>query len=578
MSGMSRPAWALRIPRLDNIPLVRWYFATSAIALGLLSLALSVLTVTARAKLWFGPQTLILGVVGLIVGGVIALLARSFAHAPGAQYFDQPLLSEHRVIGIILACAGISICVCYFAFAAFPNSADEYGFLFQADTFSHGRLWNTPPTDPALFAQNYIVARNGEWVSQYLPGWPAVLAIFELVHLPPWLAAPACGAGLLMFLWAALRLECSSRALTAALLVAYATSDFFLLNSATYFSHCASALAVTGSVVCMLRAERDDAWWWPAGAGICFGLALLCRLDSAMLAGVAALAGWIEQGYRRRTLLLGIAGALPPLMAFAAYNALITGSPFMVPTAWAGNVGIGFHGLTGVEHQPERFRMLVQTFWRLGELADTASLLLPTLYFAALVMRLHARQLRFYDVIPIANFVVFLIFPDLGGFQMGPRYWFDGFVIMHITIGSAFSQQPIALQRFAVACCLLLMPVSLARLPAQVGFEARVMHERSSVFRLTAALPRDQKSIVLVNDFPSAWNDRFNRTQPNLAKDLVRNGTELDKPVLYARGDIPHALDRACALFPDDAIFAFHLDSAHPAGWLDRLACPKAPS
>lgn len=404
-----------------------------------------------------------------------------------------------------------------------------------------------------------------------------VLAAFELVHLPPWLAAATCGAGLLWLLWRALQLECSSRALATALLLAYASSDFFLLNSATYFSHCASALTVAGSVLCMLYAERNDTWRWPAAAGACFGLALLCRIDSAALVAVTALVAWIEQGCRRRTLLLGVAGALPPLVLFAAYNTIITGDPLMVPTAWAGNVGIGFHGLTGVEQEPEQFRMLVQTAWRLGELADTASLLVPALYVAALAIRLRHGRLRFYDIVPIANFLVFLVFPDLGGFQMGPRYWFDGFVVLHITIGSVFSEQPIGWQRFVVASCLLLIPVSLARLPAQVAFEARVMHERSSVFRLAATLPQDRRSIILVNNFPSTWNDRFNRTQPNLAKDLVRNGTTLDKPVLYARGDVPYALDRACALFPEAAIYAFHLDHAHPNGWLSPRTCPDQP-
>jgi hypothetical protein len=31
---------------------------------------------------------------------------------------------------------------------------------------------------------------------------------------------------------------------------------------------------------------------------------------------------------------------------------------------------------------------------------------------------------------------LFLIFPDVGGFQMGPRYWFDGFIAMHLAASS----------------------------------------------------------------------------------------------------------------------------------------------
>jgi hypothetical protein len=158
---------------------------------------------------------------------------------------------------------------------------------------------------------------------------------------------------------------------------------------------------------------------------------------------------------------------------------------------------------------------------------------------------------------------------------MGPRYWFDGFVVMHLTLGRVFSQQTPELQRFVVACCLLLVPVSLARLPGQVLFEAKVMHERSSMFRLGDALPTDGRSVILMNDFPSAWNDRASRAAPNFGKDFVRNGIRLDKPVLYARGDAPDALRRACNLYPGAAVYAFHLDRSRPEGWLEPLACPR---
>ena len=562
------PRW-----RIGHIAVSWSTLASWTVALGLASFALSAITVTARSQLWLGPQTVILGSVGLCVGVTIALLAQQFARACGAELFDRPLLSRRGMCAVIIACATVTSVILYLAFACFPNSADEYGFLFQAKTFGHFRLWNSPPPDPELFNQNYIIARGGIWISQYLPGWPAILAMFQLADLPSWLAAPVCGALLVLLLWTGLSLECRSPALTVALLLAYASSDFFLLNSATYFSHCASALAVVGSIVCMLHAERDTSWWWPASAGACFGFALLCRIDSAALAGATVFAGWIEQRCRRRTLILGIGGAAPLAVVFAGYNWLVTGNPLLPPTAWAGEISFGANGLQGVEATPLHFRMLVQTLWRLGELADTASLVVPTLYLVALGTRFRASRLRFYDVVPVANFALFLIFPDVGGFQMGPRYWFDGFIAMHLTLGSEFSQQSPAWRRFAVACCLLLTPVSLARLPAQVAFEAHVMHERSSVFRLGSALPQDRRSVVLLTDFPSAWNHRANRTAPNLAKDFARNGTQLDKPVLYARGDVPGALERGCALYPEAAFYIFRLDRAHPNGWLEPLTC-----
>jgi hypothetical protein len=547
-------------------------FVTPAISLGLLSLALSVVTVTSRMKLWLGPQTLVLGSVGICIGILICGCARHIARLSTLVLLDRPASSGRAIGVIIIAATVLPAAIIFLAFDRFANSADEGAFLFQATTFLHGHLWDAAPAEPGLFAQNDVVAHNGIWISQYLPGWPAVLALFQAIHLP-WLAAPMCGAALLLLLWTALRLECTRPAMVVPILAAYASTGFFLLNASTYFSHCVSAVTVVGSIVCILRAERNPLPWWPIAAGACFGAALLCRLDSAALAGTAILAGWIEQGCKRRTFLLGFVGAAPLLALFCIYNTLVTGSPLLIPTAWAGNISLGTHGLIGTDAPEGRFRMLVQTAWRTGELADTASLILPGLYFVSLYLRLRSLSFRFFDFVPLANFAVFLIYPDLGGFQMGPRYWFDGFIVMHITVASVFSRQTVEWQRFIVACCLLLVPVSLARLPGQVLFEARVMHERSSVFRLAAALPRDGRSIILINDFDSAFNERANRTAPNLAKDVVRNGISLDKPVLFARGDVLDALPRACALYPQASIFAFNLDSAHPDGWLAPLAC-----
>ena len=83
-----------------------------------------------------------------------------------------------------------------------------------------------------------------------------------------------------------------------------------------------------------MHAERDEAWWWPVGAGACFGLALLCRIDSAALAATVALAGWITLGYRLRIITLGLVGAAPLLAEFGAYNWLVTGSPMLPPTMY----------------------------------------------------------------------------------------------------------------------------------------------------------------------------------------------------------------------------------------------------
>jgi hypothetical protein len=195
--------------------------AYCAVVLALLSFAFSNLTAIARAKLWLGPQTVVLCGVGACLSVAIAALTWTYARASSTNALDHPILWRRGMTAVVIACVAVSLTILYFAFATFPNSADEYGYLFQADTFSHGRMWNAPPSDATLFGQNLIVARNGIWISQYLPGWPAVLALFEITHPPVWLTTPVCGALLLVLLWIALRLECRSPALVVALLLAY---------------------------------------------------------------------------------------------------------------------------------------------------------------------------------------------------------------------------------------------------------------------------------------------------------------------------------------------------------------------
>ena len=119
---------------LANLPrvirrrrIVGWSsLACWTVALGLTSFALSAITVTARWQLWLGPQTAILGSVGLCVGVTIALLARQFARACGTDLLDRPLLSRRGVCALIIACATVASVILYIAFGKFPNSADEY--------------------------------------------------------------------------------------------------------------------------------------------------------------------------------------------------------------------------------------------------------------------------------------------------------------------------------------------------------------------------------------------------------------------------------------------------------------------
>jgi hypothetical protein len=50
---------------------------------------------------------------------------------------------------------------------AFPNSGDEYSYIFAAQTFLSGRLWNPLPPLPDFFSIRQIFELDGKWVSQH---------------------------------------------------------------------------------------------------------------------------------------------------------------------------------------------------------------------------------------------------------------------------------------------------------------------------------------------------------------------------------------------------------------------------
>ena len=89
-------------------------------------------------------------------------------------------LNAHRVavavVGapiLLIALVGINQAI----LLDFPNSGDEYVYLYQARTLAAGRLWNPAPSPPEIFAFNYIVQEPGRAFSSFPFGWPLMLAI-----------------------------------------------------------------------------------------------------------------------------------------------------------------------------------------------------------------------------------------------------------------------------------------------------------------------------------------------------------------------------------------------------------------
>src|SRR6266849_6142606 len=236
---------------------------------------------------------------------------------------QREALEEHWLaFSRILIAAGFTISLALvWCLRAFPNSADEYSYLFGARTFLAGRLWNPLPTDPQFFAFLHIVELNGKWVTMYTPGWPLLLAIAGYFHLPYWLVCPAIG---LAFLTVMFRLgERQAGHLGGVLTVGIiALSPFFVFNAASYFNMVPTATA--GVLFSLAALEFFDA---PTAlnallTGACLGALGTIRIYDVTIFFVAFAIGFLYSGRWRHYALIPMValGGLPFVAALLAYD------------------------------------------------------------------------------------------------------------------------------------------------------------------------------------------------------------------------------------------------------------------
>ena len=204
---------------------------------------------------------------------------------------------------------------------AFPNSPDEYDYLFEAKTFLAGRLWNPLPPLPDLFAHVHLIFWYEKWVSLYPPGWPMLLAAVMGLRLPPWLAGPLCG-GVLLFAMLKLgqKRDGTLGGLLAVALVAF--SPFFLFNAGSYFSGISAAMM--GLLFCWaaLAFLEYPRWSNAICAGLALGMLGLIRSQNVVLSGLPFAVQFLLRARRRHYCLAPgiILAGLPFLAALLLYN------------------------------------------------------------------------------------------------------------------------------------------------------------------------------------------------------------------------------------------------------------------
>lgn len=425
----------------------------------------------------------------------------------------------------------------WFALRGFENSADEYAYVFQAKTFASGVLSVPDPPLVYVFSPELLVDRANKLVSQYPPGWAAVLAIPAALDLPLWLVNPCIAA---LSVWLFRRISGSD--LGAAV---YAFSLFFVFNAASYFSHLFFATVIMGFVYTLSRN--------PMLAGVLLSIAGVTRPFPAFLIGVAFVLHHLLNRRPIKPFLLVVVGAIPATAAHLIYNATVFGHPLMMGYYWEPS------NITKL--QIPGTQTTVKTIKRLLELMVWTSPILAPIYAGAAFLKVRARQFGFADWLFPAVVLGYLAFLSMGGNRYGPRYYFDVYPFFLLTILSATPLLNKVWQSYLKRSLVLSITYSLVALPFFALFFHTVVSERLDLHRQTAGL---RNAIVVIEASTGG-------ILPMAPHDLARNA-DMTAPVIYAQNTSVAEMQR---VFPERAVWAYRRHKAEKTGRIVKLAAPN---
>jgi len=525
---------------------------------------------------WFLGVSLIrlLPLGALLLGGIaFAVMLRAMGLAPRGQSLASALSGDWRRYAALLIAAAVGLSLAaVWLLRAFPNSGDEAAYLFQAKTFLAGRLWNPLPPVPELFATYRLRFLGAKWLATYPPGWAALLSGGMGLGLPAWLVAPLSG-GVLLFalLKLGLRRDGPLGGLLAVGLVAF--SPFFVFNAASYFNHVPAAAA--GLMFCWAaRAFLDRPRVATALlAGLALGVLGLIRPEDA---AIFALACGVEFFWRARgrhyrlAPIVGLAG-LPFLALLSLYYLAIGGS--VLPPG-VHTVHFGLSPIDNAGHRLSFTHQLAMALDRIVMLAEWTSPLLVLGVAAAYVHLTQKRRLNFIDLVFPMFVLAYLLVPFDGSNQYGPRYYFEAFPCLVLTLVSGLAPllTDAARPQKSAGAWLLLWAhgaVSLLVLAFVAWWMHMLVDQRLDLLdQVRAAHLRN--AVVVVDASTSV-------IYPMKPRDLVRNGIDADGSVIYVL-DIPELLPKLQQALPQRRFYIYQRNPQNPVGSLRPLRLAGGPA
>jgi 4-amino-4-deoxy-L-arabinose transferase-like glycosyltransferase len=356
----------------------------------------------------------------------------------------------------------------------------------------------------------------------------------------------------------------SSSQLALAIAACCVLTPFFIFNAASYHSHVAAALLVGVFLFFGLRylakGYRSDAFI----LGACIGYIGLTRYYTAILLIIPFIL-WLF--LKRRNLLyqgplwIG-AGGVPFLLALLFYHYAIFDQPLastysLTPTEEL-FITLDAEGLSDG---------LRQTRPRIAELMLWTSPALFLTYLACLAIKIKTKSLEFYDLIFPLFFFGFILFASDGGNRYGPRYYFEAYGPLLLTVASAAKPMiswagKVSAQGIFVHIIVITVIHSVCAYVYIAKEYLHITRERQDVYRLATEIGIEKAVVVINSDTGVKW--------PMEIPDLARNGPSLSRDVLFARGDVTNPLEIQ-HVFPDRLVWVYERDPGAIHGRLSAV-------
>ncbi len=440
----------------------------------------------------------------------------------------------------------------------FPNSSDEYAYLFQAEMFSRGKLWEPSHDLPDFFTYNNIPQHEGIQVSRFPPGWPLVLSVAFEAGIPAVWINPVLGVITLLVFYFFARKSYGELVAVWSLL-ALALTGMYIFNSASFFSH-VSCLLVTLLFIwnVYLYVEKKQVIYGLL-AGFFLGFEITIRYYTALLIFLPFFLCLFVQ-YRFRIiylfLLMGL-GSLPCVAYVLWYDYAITGNALLPVTVWAypeERLGFvrGHTVMRGFEHLLRRALMFL--YW--------CSPGLFILYLVFLWRKIKSPVERFArpeDYAFIALTIGYFFYYEIGGNQYGPRFLFEAVPFLVLFVVSKVLQNR---EKWAIALLLASIVFAIVKFPFISLRENMIVEQRQDVYRLVRQA-HIRNAVVFISSSTSP-------IRPMPVQDLTRNDSRFQGDVIYAE-EMPRINEKLMEYYPDRSFYKYVRQINRPHGELIRI-------